>query len=322
MELSLDAIGAARAVLIAGPTASGKSALALALAEEVERAGRRLWIVNADSMQVYDALRILTARPSLDDEARFAHRLYGRVPAETRYSVGAWLRDVSPVLNEAQAAQALPILVGGTGLYFKALTEGLAAIPDVPAEIRAAWRERAEREGAGPLHALLVERDPVSAATIRAADTQRITRALAVLDATGQALSVWKTARHTPPLLDIGKTARFVIEPDRAALYRRIDARFDNMIAEGALAEVEALAERNLDPSLPAMKALGVREFRAALRGEITTTAAVERAKMETRRYAKRQSTWFRNQMPDWPRLKADTTVTLGRAERDPRAQR
>jgi tRNA dimethylallyltransferase len=303
MELSLDAIETARAVLIAGPTASGKSALALAFAEEVESAGRRAWIVNADSMQVYDRLRVLTARPSPADEARFTHRLYGHVPAEARYSVGAWLRDVAPVLGEAQAAGALPILVGGTGLYFKALTEGLAAIPDVPAEIRAAWRERIEREGAPRLHALLEERDPVSAAPIRPGDAQRITRALAVLETTGQTLSAWKSARRIPPLLGIGETARFVVEPDRAALYRRIDARFDNMIAKGALAEVEALAERNLDPSLPAMKAIGVREFMAAQRGEITTAAAVERAKMETRRYSKRQTTWFRNQMPEWPRL-------------------
>jgi tRNA dimethylallyltransferase len=302
MELTLERVGAARAVLIAGPTASGKSAMALARAEEAARGGREAWIVNADAMQVYDALRILTARPSPEDEARFPHRLYGHVPAATRYSVGAWLVDMEAVLGEAEAEGALVIVVGGTGLYFKALTEGIAAIPAIPAEVRRRWAERLRDEGVAALHAELAARDPASAAVVRPNDAQRVLRALEVLDATGAGLSEWQRRECMPPLLPSDAALRLVLDAARASLYARIDDRFDRMVGEGAVEEVGALLARNLDPHLPVMKAIGVRAFAAFLRGEISLEAAVAQAKTETRRYAKRQSTWLRNQMPDWPR--------------------
>ncbi len=290
-------------VLIAGPTASGKSAVALALADEARRHGRAAWIVNADAMQVYDALRVVTARPGGAEEARALHFLYGHVPAAIRYSVGAWLADVEPVLHEAERAAALAIVVGGTGLYFKALTEGIAAIPAIPKEIRAHWAERLREEGADRLHAVLAARDSASAAAIRPSDPQRILRALEVLDATGRSLDGWRKEPPTGRLAPFDATARFVLETERPELHRRIAERFDRMVGAGALKEVEALLAQRLDPELPAMKAIGVRSFAAHLRGEVSLEAAVATAKTETRRYAKRQMTWFRNQMPDWPRL-------------------
>jgi tRNA dimethylallyltransferase len=302
MEISLSALGTARAVLIAGPTASGKSAVALKLAEDAARSGRAAWIVNADAMQVYDALRVVTARPTAADERRAPHRLYGHVPASVRYSAGAWLADAEAVLKEAEAAGALAIVTGGTGLYFKALTDGLAAMPAIPREVRAQWEARLGAEGVERMHAFLAQRDPSSAEAIRPSDKQRTLRALEVLDATGRPLSDWQRMTASPPL--IGPTVpRFVLETERAALHKRIEARFDKMVMDGALREVEALLERNLDPELPVMKAIGVRAFAAHLRGDVPLDAAIASAKTETRRYAKRQSTWFRNQMPDWPRV-------------------
>jgi len=303
MDLSLDALGSRRAVLIAGPTASGKSALAHSLALTMERQGRIAWIVNADAMQVYDALRILTARPSPEQEARIPHRLYGHVSPAVRYSVGAWLEDVSDVLREAEAAGARAIVVGGTGLYFKALTEGLAAIPDIPPEVRTRWEARLSSEGSAQLHEVLAGKDPDSAGAIRPNDPQRILRALEVLEATGRPLSEWQKLPPLPPLLSAGETVAVVIETNRETLYRRIEERFDRMVEGGALEEVGALLGRNLDPELPAMKAIGVRELSAVIRGEVTAAVAVEKAKTESRRYAKRQSTWFRHQMPDWRRI-------------------
>jgi tRNA dimethylallyltransferase len=300
MKLSPQAVGDARAVLIAGPTAGGKSAAALHLAEAAERSGRSAWIVNADSMQVYDALRILTARPGPAEERLAPHRLYGHVPAETRYSVGGWLADAAAVLAEADAAGALPIVVGGTGLYFKALSEGLAAVPPIPADIRARWSARLEESGPASLHALLAERDPVAAAAIRRTDRQRVLRALEVLDATGRPLSDWQASEGLPPLLSTSGTLRIVVAPDRQALHGRIAERLDRMVAKGAVEEVESLLARDLAPELPAMKAIGVKDFAAFLRGEVPLSAAVAEAAAETRRYAKRQMTWFRRQMPDW----------------------
>ncbi len=299
----MEKIGSARAVLIAGPTASGKSAAALRLAEEASRRGRAAWIVNADAMQVYDGLRIVTARPSDADEKRVPHRLYGHVPPETRYSVGAWLENIASVLREAAAAGALVIAVGGTGLYFKALTEGLAAIPDISPEVRTRWAQRIETEGVAALHVVLAERDPASAAAIRPSDSQRVLRALEVLEATGRPLDEWQRMPPLPPSLSFDETAAFVIEADRSTLHQRIEERFDRMVGAGAIEEVRALLARRLDADLPAMKAIGVREFAAVLREEIPLDAAIAKAKMETRRYAKRQSTWFRHQMKDWRRL-------------------
>ena len=304
MDLSLNRVGVARVVLLAGPTASGKSAAALRLAEEARRRGRDTVIVNADSMQVYDALRVLTARPTPEDEARAPHRLYGHVPAATRYSAGAWLADAAAVLGDEKAAGALPIVVGGTGLYFKALTEGLAETPAIPQEIKAYWSERLAAGGVATLHAELKRRDPPAGSALRPGDTQRIVRALEVLEATGQPLAAWQRTAQSTPLVAATEAARFVLEPSREELYRRIEERFDRMIA-GALAEVEALLQQKLDPQLPVMKATGVRELAAVLRHEITPDEAVARAKTETRRYAKRQGTWLRHQMRDWTRIAA-----------------
>jgi len=285
---------AKRAVLIAGPTASGKSGLALALAEELGGV-----IVNADSMQVYRDLRILTARPSAQEEARVPHRLYGHIDAAESYSVGRWLKDVEPILAEAARAGRLPILVGGTGLYFSALTRGLAAVPAIPAAVRAGVREQLARDGAPALHAELSRRDPAAAARLTPGDRTRVTRALEVVLATGRPLKAWQED-EAPAILDISRAAKIFLMPERETLLRRIDARFDAMIAAGALEEVRALAARRLDPELPAMKAHGVPWLIRHLKGEMTLTQAAVEAKRDTRQYTKRQATWFRNQLPQF----------------------
>ena len=282
-------------MLIAGPTASGKSGLAMALAEELGG-----MILNADAMQVYRDLRLLTARPSAAEEARIPHRLYGHVDAAETYSVGRWLRDVEPVLAEAACAGQLPILVGGTGLYFKALTRGLATIPPVPAAIRRDLRARLGSQGAPALHAELGALDPESAARITPQDGVRIARALEVLQATGRTLSDWHRAGMAP-LIEERATVNVFLLVERAELYRRIDARFEAMLAAGALDEVRALEGRGLDPLHPAMKAHGVPWLREVLAGKLTLPAAAAEAKKDTRRYAKRQFTWFRHQLPGFP---------------------
>jgi len=290
---------AGQAVLIAGPTASGKSALALALAEKLGGV-----IVNADSMQVYHDLGIITARPTPAEEARLPHRLYGHVDAAENYSVGRWCRDVGDVLGEAAAAGQVPILVGGTGLYFKALTTGLAAVPPIPSDIRAAVRGRLASHGVAPLYAELIERDPATANRLMPLDRARISRALEVVLATGRSLSDWHR-EGLPPLVDASKAAKVFITCERAELVRRIETRFATMLAAGALEEVRRLAARRLDPALPAMKAHGVPWLIRHLNGEISLEDATAGAVMDTRRYAKRQLTWFRNQMKDWVWLPA-----------------
>jgi tRNA dimethylallyltransferase len=285
---------AKRAVLIAGPTASGKSALALRLAREF--AGT---VVNADSMQVYRDLRIITARPTPEEEALAPHRLYGHVDAAENYSVGRWCADAAQALNEAWGQGRLPILVGGTGLYFKALTQGLAAIPPIPPEVRAAVRERLTADGVAALYAELERRDPPAAARLMPGDRSRITRALEVVTATGRSIVDWHR-EGMPAAFDPAGSVTVFLDPDRAALHRRIGARFDGMLAEGAIEEVEALRRRNLDPMLPAMKAHGVPWLMRHLAGEIGLDEAAEGGKRDTRRYTKRQATWFRNQLPDW----------------------
>lgn len=292
-------------MLIAGPTASGKSALALGLADQAERAGRAPLIVNADSMQVYDALRVLTARPSLADERRFAHRLYGHVAPSVRYSAAAWLRDLAPVLAEADAALALPLIVGGTGLYFAALTKGLAAIPTIPADVRTRLSERLAEVGPAALHSQLQRNDPASAASIRPTDSQRILRALEVLESTGRSLHEWRTAPLEPALLAGANVVQLVVAPDRGMLYSRIETRFDAMVASGAVDEVRGLLDLGLPPALPAMKAIGVTHIASYLRGEASLADAIAATKLDTRHYAKRQMTWFRNQMRDWERWSA-----------------
>ena len=285
---------AGRAVLIAGPTASGKSALALAVAENLGGV-----IVNADSMQVYRDLRIITARPTADDEIRAPHELYGFVDAAENYSVGRWCRDVEETLREIGKQGRVPILVGGTGLYFKALTSGLAAVPPIPADIRADVRGRLQQEGAPALHAELMRLDPATAQRVTANDRSRISRALEVVLATGRALSDWHR-EGLPPLIDPARAVKVFITCERKELVRRIEVRFDAMIKSTALDEVRRLAERRLDPALPAMKAHGVPWLIRHLNGEISREEAIAGAVMDTRRYAKRQLTWFRNQIKDW----------------------
>ena len=282
-------------MLIAGPTASGKSALALELAE---RTGGI--VVNADSMQVYRDLRVITARPSAGDEARVPHRLYGHVDAGVNYSTGQWLRDLAAVLEEAKRQDRVPILVGGTGLYFKALTVGLAAVPQVAADIRQRVRARMQAEGVAALYAELLARDTVTAHRLMPNDRSRIGRALEVLDATGRSLTDWHR-EGLPPLIDPAQTARVFLTCERKELVARIEGRFAAMLEAGAMDEVRALGQRNLDPLLPAMKAHGVPWLIRHLRGEISLDEAAAGAIMDTRRYAKRQNTWFRNQMKDWP---------------------
>jgi tRNA dimethylallyltransferase len=289
-----------RAVLIAGPTASGKSALALTLAEALGGT-----IINADSMQVYGDLRILTARPTPQEEARVPHLLYGHVDAAENYSVGRWCVDASAALTAVERAERLPIVVGGTGLYFKALTRGLAAVPPVPADVRAAVRARLAAEGVAPLYAELGARDPATARRLMPGDRARITRALEVILATGRSLAEWH-AHGMKPALEPQRAIKIFLAVDRAELYRRIDARFEAMLASGALEEVRALRRRGLDPALPAMKAHGVPWLIRHLAGEIDLADAVAAGKRDTRRYSKRQATWFRHQLPDWAWVAAD----------------
>jgi tRNA dimethylallyltransferase len=282
-------------ILIAGPTASGKSALALRLAEKLGGV-----IVNADSMQVYRALRVITARPSPQEEARAPHRLYGHVDAGENYSVGRWCRDVGEVLDGIAAQGGVAILIGGTGLYFKALTGGLAAVPPIPPEIRAQVRGRLQSEGVGPLYAELIERDSVTAHRLMPNDRSRISRALEVMLATGRSLTDWHRD-GLPALIDPAHAAKIFLTCERQELVRRIETRFAAMLEAGALEEVRALAARQLDPALPAMKAHGVPWLIRHLYGEISLEEAAAGSIMDTRRYAKRQVTWFRNQMKDWP---------------------
>jgi tRNA dimethylallyltransferase len=288
---------ATEAVLIAGPTASGKSALALRLAEA---AGGE--IVNADALQLYRDLRILTARPSAEEEARVPHHLFGVADAAQAWSVGRWLAAVLPMLQDIRARGRPAIVVGGTGLYFKALTEGLAEIPQVPAEVRRRTGALYERLGEAAFRQELRRRDPEAAARIFPGDRQRLTRALEVHEATGRALSAWQAA--APPAAP-GPWRACALEPPREALYARCDARLQAMVRQGALEEVRALMARGLDPELPAMKAVGVREFAQHLAGGLTLDQALAMAQRETRRYAKRQTTWMRGQMAAWPRITA-----------------
>jgi len=290
--------GIRNAILIAGPTASGKSRLALELAEQVGGV-----VVNADSMQVYSVLHLLTARPDTAEMGRVPHLLYGHVDPGTAHSTGAWMREVAALAASGRFASARPIFVGGTGLYFRALEEGMSEMPDVPDDVRGHWRSRLDDEGPEALHEVLARMDARAASTLRPGDSQRIVRALEVADFSGRSILDWQAGQGSP--LIHRSSARFIaIEPDRAGLVARIDRRFDGMIDAGALEEVKALSALHLDPRLPAAKAIGVRELQAALAGEMPMGEAIDRAKIATRQYAKRQSTWFRNQLgPHWQRI-------------------
>lgn len=293
-----------------GPTASGKSALALALAERI--GGE---IVNADSMQVYRDFRILTARPTVEEEASVPHHLYGHVDAAERYSTGRWLTDALAAIARIRARNKTPILVGGTGLYFKALTQGLAEMPSIDPELRASLTDRANLEGAPALHAELARLDPQTAARLEPNDAPRIIRALEVVETTGESITSFQA--NTKPALAAEDWRGLALTPDREALYAAINRRFETMLEQGALDEVRAFAARNLDPTLPAIKAHGNPALAAHLRGEITLAAAAEIGQRDTRRYAKRQFTWIANQMPDWERVSdaaPDARVTAAEA--------
>jgi tRNA dimethylallyltransferase len=285
------------AILIAGPTASGKSRLAIELARAVNGV-----IINADSMQVYRELRILTARPDARAEAAAPHRLYGVTAAATAFSAGRWLELAVAEIAAARRAGQVPIVVGGTGLYFQALTEGLAEIPPIPDPVRLAARAKLEDLGATGLHQALQARDPVMARRLKASDSQRLVRAYEVIEATEISLADWQRRPATTPVLT-PPWHGFVLSWPRAALYRRCDERFAAMLEGGGLEEAAALAALGLDPGLPAMKALGVVELIALSRGEIPRQAALATAQQATRRYAKRQMTWFRNKMCSWKAL-------------------
>jgi tRNA dimethylallyltransferase len=280
-----------RAVLIAGPTASGKSALAIAVAQRTGGV-----IVNADSMQVYRDLRVITARPSLADEALAPHMLYGHVDGAENYSVGRYLADATRVLDSVRAQGRPVIVTGGTGLYFKALVEGLSDIPPVPETVRQEVRGQAEGRETPHLFADLAVRDPASAARVSPTDRQRILRALEVLAATGRSLTAFRGQRKPGPLAGAARSA-FFLAPDRTELGRRIDARFTGMVDAGALSEVEALAARRLDPDLPVMRAHGVPWLLRHLAGDLSLEDAIVQAQADTRRYAKRQFTFFRHQL-------------------------
>jgi tRNA dimethylallyltransferase len=286
------------AILITGPTASGKSALAVELAKA--HGGE---VINADSMQVYDTLRILTARPDESDMGGVVHHLYGTVPAGHAYSTGEWLRAVAPVLADIRARGKLPVFVGGTGLYFKALTGGLSDMPEVPASIRSKWRSRLAEDGPWALHAELGARDPDMADQLGPSDGQRLVRALEVMEATGRSLASFQTGSGQG-LVNAKRARKLIVEPDRAVLHDRINRRFSAMFDAGAIAEVEALLALGLTRDMPVMKAIGVPQIAALLRGELTREQVVSQASAATRQYAKRQMTWFRNQMDEsWLRI-------------------
>ncbi|MET0336248.1 MAG: tRNA (adenosine(37)-N6)-dimethylallyltransferase MiaA [Caulobacter sp.] len=286
--------------LIAGPTASGKSALALRLATQTGAE-----IVNADSMQIYDGLRVLTAGPSSQETVQAPHHLFGVVDAAQAWSVGHWLEAALGTLAEIMARGRPAVVVGGTGLYFRALTQGLADVPPVPDAARDEAGARFDAMGEAAFREALRPLDPQAEARIESGDRQRLVRAYAVATVTGRALSAWQADTTAPIAADAWRGV--VLEPDREALYDRCDLRLGRMLDDGALDEVRAMEARGLDPALPALKAVGYRELAAHVRGEISLSDALAAARMETRRYAKRQLTWFRNQTPDWTRVDAVT---------------
>jgi len=280
------------AVLIAGPTASGKSAAALALALEIGGV-----VINADSMQVYREAPILTAQPGAADQARVPHLMYGHVAATEVYSVGRWRDDAIAALAQARDMNRVPIFVGGTGLYFMALTDGLADIPAIPDDIRDAARALLAEIGVEELHARLSARDPLTASRLRPTDPQRVLRAYEVFEATGRPLAEWQE-QPAAPLLKDQRIAAFVLDPPRAELRANIATRFEQMVDSGGLDEARALA--GLDPALPAAKLLGLRPLQALAAGELARPVALELAVTATRQFAKRQMTWFRHRMPHY----------------------
>ena len=285
-------------ILLAGPTASGKTAAAIELASQADAT-----IINTDSMQVYDALRIISARPSHEEEAQANHQMFGHVPASRNYSVAAWLNDVKDVLERELASRRKVIFAGGTGLYFNALVNGISPIPEPDKLVREKWRKAAVKTP-DKLHELLMERDPQIASRLEAGDTQRILRALEVFEDTGKSLLFWQAQKSESLLPKDIQVEKLVLMPERSVLHERINARFDTMVAEGGVEEVKQLQALELPSELPVMKAIGVPQICAFLDGVETLEAAIEQAKAATRQYAKRQSTWFKNSFDaDWKML-------------------
>lgn len=298
-------------ILIAGPTASGKSSLAMSL---VERFGGA--IVNADSQQVYRDWRLLTARPSEADEAKAPHYLFGHLAMSETCSVGRWLREVRLVLAECRETGQRPVIVGGTGLYFKALTNGIAPIPETPRPIRTRGEAQLAERGLPAFATELAERDPKTAENIDLENPMRVLRAWEVLETTGLGLADWQS-QNDPPTLPLEETLPILIQPERERLYERCDERFEQMVLEGALGEVRRVAEMNLPPDIPGMRALGARELLGHVEGRLSLLEAIDQAQKATRQYAKRQLTWGRNQMRDWIRIEradADLTPVLEKA--------
>ncbi len=286
------------ALLITGPTASGKSALALRLAQDT-----RGVVINADSMQVYDTLQVLTARPSAEEMRDVPHHLYGHVPASTLYSTGEWLREVTALLDALRGEGRFPVIVGGTGLYFKALTGGLSDMPTIPPEIRESYRTRSIEEGSTGLHDELSMRDAQTASTLKPTDGQRIVRALEVLEATGKSIRTFQNTSG-PVIIDPARARKMVVLPERAVLHDRINRRFAQMMQSGAVEEVQALLSQDLSLDATAMKAIGVSQIAEMLAGRMSKDEVIEKSAAATRQYAKRQMTWFRNQMgDDWERV-------------------
>jgi len=288
-----------RPILIAGPTASGKSGFAMRLADALNGT-----IINADSMQVYRELRILTARPGPEDEAKLPHLLYGTVGGGEGYSAGRYAQDAGRAIAQAQAAGRRPIIVGGTGLYFKTLVEGLSPIPPIPDDVRTHWRRAAQEQGAEILHERLALRDAEMATRLARTDTQRVVRALEVLDATGVSLAEWQR-RPREPVLDFNEVVPLLVTVEREELVRRIDHRFEQMMREGGLEEVLQLKGAALASDAPILAALGVRPLLRHLEGELSYADAVAAGQLETRQYAKRQVTWSRSNMIAWIRISA-----------------
>lgn len=278
------------AIVIAGPTASGKSGLALAIAEEFDGV-----VINADSMQVYDVLRVVTARPDAEDEARAPHRLYGVLPPSQACSAAEWRDMAAAEMAKTWNQGKLPIVVGGTGLYLRTLMQGISPVPAIPDAIRQAARARLAELGNAAFHALLARQDPVMAARLDVGNSQRLVRAWEVLEATGKSLAEWQALPMEGAVR--ARWLTLALAPPRPALNARCDARFAMMVEAGALDEVRALLALDLDPAVPAMKALGVPDLAASLRGEIGLDDAIARACQATRNYAKRQLTWFRHQL-------------------------
>lgn len=266
-------------------------------------------VVNADSMQVYDTLRLLTARPDNQDMGGVEHCLYGHVPAASAYSTGAWVREAQALVARLKQEGRLPVFVGGTGLYFKALTGGLSDMPEIPAAIRERLRERLKAEGPEALHRALSAEDPETAATLKVGDGQRIVRALEVVEASGRPIRFFQR-QNGPVIVDPDRAEKYVVLPERKLLHDRINRRFELMLAGGAIDEVKALLALDLPPEMPVMKAIGVSQIAALLKGEIGKAEVIEAGAAATRQYAKRQMTWFRNQLDErWRRIESADAV-------------